>query len=76
MLFTRIMELSQQENQVHYGNNEGTIREYQYRKIQPILGGISFCVVLPKQYAIGIGLAKGDYVKVRQHNNAIIIEKA
>ena len=70
------MELSQQDNQNHGDNIEGNVREYQYRKIQPILGGISFCVVLPKRYAIGIGLAKGDYVKVRQEKDCIIIQKA
>jgi hypothetical protein len=70
------MELSQHHNQSHYSNVESNIREYQYRKIQPILGGISFCIVLPKQYAIGIGLTKGDYVKVRQEKDCIIIQKA
>jgi Antidote-toxin recognition MazE, bacterial antitoxin len=72
------MELSEKDaDQLGYDKTyDNNTRKYQYRKIQPILGGISFCVVLPKQYAIGIGLAKGDYVKVRQQENAIIIEKA
>jgi hypothetical protein len=50
--------------------------EYEYRKIQPIVGGISFSVILPKSYAINLGLGKGDFVKVRQEGQRIIIEKA
>jgi hypothetical protein len=29
-----------------------------------IIGDVSFSVCLPKQYATGLGLQKGDYVKV------------
>lgn len=50
-------------------------REYEIRTIQALTGERSLTLVLPKQYAIGLGLRKGDYVKVRQEENAIIIEK-
>jgi hypothetical protein len=50
--------------------------EFEYRKIQPIVGGISFSVILPKTYAINLGLGKGDFVKVRQDGQKIVIEKA
>lgn len=50
--------------------------EYEYRKIQPIVGGISFSVILPKSYAMNLGLGKGDFVKVRQEGQRIVIEKA
>lgn len=50
--------------------------EYQYRKIQPIQGGISLCIVLPKSYATGIGLKKDGFVKVYQQKDKIIVEKA
>jgi hypothetical protein len=53
--------------------NEGP--DYEYRTIS-IVGSTSFCVVLPKQYAINLGIGKGDFVKVRQNGNRIIIEKA
>jgi hypothetical protein len=64
--------------------NNGQIRrkladdthEYEYRKIQPTVGGISFSVILPKSYAINLGLGKGDFVKVRQEGQSIVIEKA
>jgi AbrB family looped-hinge helix DNA binding protein len=41
-----------------------------------IIGDVSFSVCLPKQYATGLGLQKGDYVKVTQEDGKIIIEKA
>jgi bifunctional DNA-binding transcriptional regulator/antitoxin component of YhaV-PrlF toxin-antitoxin module len=50
--------------------------EYQYRKVQGILGTSSFSIILPKDYAIHLGIGKGDFVKVRQEENKIIIEKA
>ena len=48
----------------------------QYRKIQGLVGESSFSVVLPKQFATSIGITKGDFVKVHQEGNQIIIEKA
>lgn len=48
----------------------------EYRKIQGLIGETSFSVILPKEYALNIGLGKGDFVKVRQEQNRIIIEKA
>jgi hypothetical protein len=50
--------------------------EYEYRKIQGIVGDHSFSVVLPKSYAISLGIGKGDFVKVFLISNKIIIEKA
>jgi antitoxin component of MazEF toxin-antitoxin module len=48
----------------------------EYRKVQGIVGEQSFSVVLPKKYAIDLGIGKGDFVKVRQEQNKIVIEKA
>ena len=48
----------------------------EYRKVQGLVGEQSFSVVLPKQYAIDLGIGKGDFVKVRLENRSIIIEKA
>jgi hypothetical protein len=50
--------------------------EYEYRKIQSIVGEHSFSVVLPKSYAINLGIGKGDFVKVFLVADKIIIEKA
>jgi hypothetical protein len=49
---------------------------FEYRKIQTIVGDVSFSLVLPKQYAMGLGLRKGEFVKVHHEDKKIIIEKA
>jgi bifunctional DNA-binding transcriptional regulator/antitoxin component of YhaV-PrlF toxin-antitoxin module len=48
----------------------------EYRKIQGLVGEQSFSVVLPKSYAVHLGIGKGDFVKVHRVENKIIIEKA
>jgi hypothetical protein len=48
----------------------------EYRKIQGLVGEQSFSVVLLKSYALHLGIGKGDFVKVSQEANKIIIEKA
>ena len=47
----------------------------EFRKIQGLVGEKSFSVVLPKHFATKLGIGKGDFVKVSQENNQIIIEK-
>lgn len=49
---------------------------FEYRKIQTVLGDVSFSLVLPKQYATDLGLRKGDFVKVSLQNDSIVIMKA
>ncbi len=51
-------------------------KEYEIRKVQTILGDISFSIILPKQYAVNMGLRKGDFVKVYYIDTKIIIEKS
>jgi hypothetical protein len=57
--------------------HQGTIRkpDYYYRTAG-IVGTASFSVVLPKQYAINLGVGRGDFLKVSQQQDKIIIEKA
>jgi hypothetical protein len=50
--------------------------EIHYRKIQGLVGEHSFSLVLPKSYALGLGIGKGDFVKVTLDSNKIIVEKA
>ena len=50
--------------------------EYQYRKVHGFDSGTSFGIVLPKQYAANLLLKKGVFVKVRQEDQRIVIEKA
>lgn len=49
---------------------------YEYRKVQAILGDVSFNIVLPKKYSNSLGIRKGDFVKVFLVDDKIIIKKA
>jgi mRNA-degrading endonuclease RelE of RelBE toxin-antitoxin system len=48
----------------------------EYRKVQGIVGEQSFSIVLPKQYAVNLGIGKGNFVKVHVEGSRIVIEKA
>lgn len=51
-------------------------KDIEYRKVQGLVGDQSFSIVLPKSYAVNLGIGKGDFVKVSQEHDRIIIEKA
>ncbi len=53
-----------------------TDSKLEMRKVQGLVGESSFSVILLKSYAINLGIGKGDFVKVYQENNKIVIEKA
>jgi hypothetical protein len=57
-------------------SEERRCNEFAYRKIQGIVGDQSLSVILPKSYAVNLGIMKGDFVKVHQENRKIVIEKA
>jgi hypothetical protein len=48
----------------------------QFRKIQGLVGESSFSLVLPKSYALKLGIGKGEFVKVYCIDNKLIVEKA
>ncbi len=48
----------------------------EYRKVQGLVGESSFSIVLPKSYAIDLGISKGEFVKVSYIDKKMIIEKA
>ena len=48
----------------------------EYRKVQGLVGEQSFSIVLPKMYAIHLGIGKGDFVKIHEEDKKIVIEKA
>lgn len=50
-------------------------KEYSIRKVQGIVGENSLSIVLPKTYAVDLGIGKGDYVIVKQEGKKIWIEK-
>jgi len=65
-----------QENINHI---EGIEKEcdFEIRKIQVqvYMGDYSFSMILPKSFALDIGLRKGDYVKVYKKADALVIKK-
>ena len=56
--------------------NTANKRQVEYRKIQALVGEHSLFCVLPRAYAVNLGIQKGDFVKVYHTNNQIVIEKA
>ena len=48
----------------------------EYRKVQGLVGEQSFSIVLPKSYAVHLRIGKGDFVKIHEENERIVIEKA
>ena len=63
-------------NYIEKNDNSEDKTDCKYRTVQGLMGEHSFSVVLPKLYATNIGIGKGDFVKVVQESNRIIIEKA
>ena len=51
------------------------LEDYEYRKVQGLVGETSFSIILPKTYAIELGVNKGDFRKVKLEDNRIILEK-
>jgi hypothetical protein len=48
----------------------------EHRKVQGLIGETSFSIVLPKAYAMKLGIEKGNFVKVHQDGSRIFVEKA
>jgi hypothetical protein len=46
------------------------------RKVQALQGERSLTIVLPKEFATVLGIAKGDYLKVEMNGSRLILEKA
>ncbi len=61
------METKEPKNKNNFG---------EYRKVQGLVGESSFSIVLPKTFAIALGIGKGDFVKVYTNESKIIVEKA
>jgi formylmethanofuran dehydrogenase subunit D len=70
------MKLDQTSNKERINEKglQGT-DEVSYRKIQSIVGETSFSLVLPKKYALNLGIKKGDFVKVIERNGEIVIQR-
>ena len=44
----------------------------EYRKVQGLVGEQSFSIVLPKMYAIHLGIGKGDFVKIHEEDKKLL----
>jgi len=51
-----------------------TSESSEFRKVQGIAKEQSLAVTLPKKYVDNLGIEKGDFVKIHQESNRIIIE--
>ncbi|HEY7080454.1 MAG TPA: AbrB/MazE/SpoVT family DNA-binding domain-containing protein [Nitrososphaeraceae archaeon] len=45
------------------------------RKVQAYSGERSFTVVLPKEFAIELGVGKGDFLKCQVSGKKLVVEK-
>jgi len=45
------------------------------RKVQALTGERSFTLVFPKQFAIELGIGRGDFMKCRVDSGRLIVEK-
>ena len=46
------------------------------RRVQALQGERSFTLVFPKDFAVQLGIGKGDFLKCQVDGNRLIIEKA
>ena len=53
-----------------------TERKSDLRKVQALQGERSLTVVLPKEFANGLGIEKGDWLKVTRIEKQLVLEKA
>ena len=45
-------------------------------KVPALVGDLSLSIVLPKSYAIDLGIGKGDFVNIYAEVKKIIVEKS
>ena len=45
------------------------------RRVQSLQGEKSFTIVLPKEFAVQLGIGKGDFLKCLVDSNRLIVEK-
>jgi antitoxin component of MazEF toxin-antitoxin module len=47
----------------------------QIRRVQALQGERSFTVVLPKEFALELGVGKGDFLKCQVSGKKLVVEK-
>jgi hypothetical protein len=56
--------------------NTSNIEKPEIRKIQAIHGETTFVLVIPKDFAERLKIAKGDYVKCTIADDSLVVKKA
>jgi bifunctional DNA-binding transcriptional regulator/antitoxin component of YhaV-PrlF toxin-antitoxin module len=51
------------------------INKIEMRRVQALQGERSFTLVFPKEFAIELGVGKGDFLKCKLDGNRLIVEK-
>lgn len=55
--------------------NIGISNRIEVRRVQSLQGEKSFTIVLPKEFAVQLGIGKDDFLKCLVENNRLIVEK-
>jgi antitoxin component of MazEF toxin-antitoxin module len=53
----------------------GLNERIEVRRVQSLQGERSFTLVLPKEFAVQLGIGKGDFLKCLVDGNRLIVEK-
>jgi hypothetical protein len=56
-------------------SNHDNIEDIRIRRLQALTGERSFTLVFPKQFALELGIRKGDFLKCHVDGNRLIVEK-
>jgi antitoxin component of MazEF toxin-antitoxin module len=56
--------------------NQYTESEIRMMRVQALQGERSLTIVLPRNFASGLNIRKGDYLKVSLEGNKMILERA
>ena len=55
--------------------NIGKDKSVEIRKVQALQGERSFTIVLPKEFAVELGIGKGEFLKCRVDGQRLVLEK-
>ncbi len=52
-----------------------SVSKNEYRKLMRMASGKTIALCLPKRFAVDLGIGYGDFVKIHQEEQRIVIEK-
>jgi hypothetical protein len=55
--------------------NIGNDKSVEIRKVQALQGECSFTLVFPKEFAVRLGIGKGDFLKCNVDGRRLVVEK-